>query len=137
VIINLTQHPATVSQRAAGVIDLYGSGLQQAKRLLSFDDLPTRAEIVDRAERLAALAMLFAVSEDPEGDPKDPVAMIGGAPFLMAALEAALVNIGIRPVYAFSTRDSVEETRADGSTQKTSVFNHAGFVNAVDTWRAK
>ncbi|MHB0929605.1 MAG: hypothetical protein ACYC3W_12015, partial [Candidatus Nanopelagicales bacterium] len=59
------------------------------------------------------------------------VAMIGGAPFLMAPLEKALLSIGINPVFAFSERKSVEAHGADGTVTKTQVFKHVGFVPAV------
>lgn len=55
-------------------------------------------------------------------------AMIGGAPYLMAPLEIALRDVGIRPLYAFSVRASVEKTRPDGSVEKINVFKHGGFV---------
>lgn len=58
--------------------------------------------------------------------------MVGGAPFFMAPLEAALRAVNIIPVYAFSKRESVEEKQPDGSVKKTQVFKHAGFVPACD-----
>ena len=57
--------------------------------------------------------------------------MIGGAPFLMSPLESALLNNGIEPVYAFSTRESVEKKLPDGSVQKTNIFKHKGFVPPI------
>ena len=54
--------------------------------------------------------------------------MIGGAPFLMGALESELKNRGIQPMYAFSVRDSVEKQNPDGSVTKQNVFKHAGFI---------
>ena len=54
--------------------------------------------------------------------------MIGGAPFFMAALESALRDVGVTPIYAFSKREVVEEPQSDGSVKKTAVFRHAGFV---------
>ena len=54
--------------------------------------------------------------------------MIGGAPFLMGALESALLDYGITPVYAFSKRESVEEVQKDGSVKKINIFRHAGFI---------
>ena len=57
-------------------------------------------------------------------------AMIGGAPFFMSALEAALKERGVRAVHAFSRRESGEERLPDGSVRKTQVFRHAGWVEA-------
>ena len=54
--------------------------------------------------------------------------MIGGAPYLMGALEVALKKVGIQPVYSFSERVSKEVVLEDGTTQKTSVFCHKGFI---------
>jgi hypothetical protein len=54
--------------------------------------------------------------------------MIGGAPYLMAPLEVALRAHGITPLYAFSVRESVEQTQPDGSVRKIAVFRHGGFV---------
>ena len=36
----------------------------------------------------------------------------------------------IRPVYAFTARDSVDAEQADGSVKKVAVFKHLGFVEA-------
>ena len=60
--------------------------------------------------------------------------MIGGAPFLMAALERELVDTwGMRPVYAFSVRESVDSVQPDGTVRKTAIFRHGGFIH----WETK
>lgn len=46
----------------------------------------------------------------------------------MGALEVALKKVGIQPVYSFSERVSKEVVLEDGTTQKTSVFCHKGFI---------
>jgi len=43
----------------------------------------------------------------------------------------ALRDQGIEPVYAFSVRESIEQTQPDGSVRKVNVFRHAGFVDAA------
>ena len=53
-ILNLTQHASTPEQ---GCIDLQGQALADLKGLLTFDNLPTRQEIVDRAVDLANFAV--------------------------------------------------------------------------------
>jgi len=119
VIVNLTQHEASAEQRAAGVFDLEGGDYFESgagyvlKQLLTFDTLPSREELEQRADQIAALAI----------GTRATIAMIGGAPYLMSALERALKASGIRPVYAFSERVSSEK---DGV--KTSTFRHVGFV---------
>ena len=115
-IINLTQHEASAEQKAAGVIEPAEKG--RVKELLTFDEIPTRVEIRAVASALTEIA----------ADEKVSAAMIGGAPFLMGALEFALRNEGIKPLYAFSKRESIEEKLPDGGTKKITVFNHLGFV---------
>jgi len=114
-VVNLTQHPASQEQILAGVYDLSNKAALQ--RLLTFDNLPSREEIEVAAAGLAELTWGFGS------------AMIGGAPYLMAPLERALRRVGVRPLYAFSVRESTEETQPDGSIKKVNVFRHAGFVD--------
>lgn len=118
-IVNLTQHNPTPEQVAAGV----GEPLAEALPLLNFSDLPTSAQVREVAEKLANLALNAAGGDGGE-------VMLGGAPFLMAPLEEALRARGLRPVYAFSRRESVEEMLHDGSVKKTQIFRHVGFVEA-------
>jgi len=118
-IVNLTQHSATPEQIAAGVEDLRGPALEALRKYLTFDALPARADIESAAEAIAAMALGYEA------------AMIGGAPWLMAPLEAALRRYGVRPLYAFSRREVTEETMPDGSVRKVAVFRHVGFVEAV------
>jgi hypothetical protein len=115
-ILNLTQHSATPEQAAAGVVDLPPDTRAKLSALLTFEDLPKPEELPERAVQIAQLAL---------GCTK---AMIGGAPFLMRPLEQALLIYGIRPVYAFSRRESVEEALPDGTVRKTAVFKHRGLI---------
>lgn len=116
-ILNLTQHAATAEQVAQGVIDLTGDDLAAMKALLTFVGLPSAETIYDRAYEVAKLAQ----AHDAES------VMIGGAPFFMGALERALQKRGIKPLYAFSERVSVEKV-IDGVVVKTNEFKHIGFV---------
>jgi hypothetical protein len=86
--------------------------------LLTFDQMPYIYDIEARAHALALI-----VSESGAAR-----ALIGGAPFLMGALESALKSYGIQPLYAFSRRESVETFNADGSVTKTAIFRHIGFI---------
>lgn len=117
-ILNLTQHPATPEQVAAGVIEPKDKALVQ--RLLTFNNLPTREQIQSRAIELASIAVEHGAYR----------AMVGGAPFLMPALDAALLDVAVEPCYAFSRREVIETIMEDGSVEKTAVFRHAGFVSA-------
>ena len=115
-IVNLTQHRASDEQISAGVVDMPECKL--VSELLTFNELPTIAEMQARAETLASLIHA----------PAGTRVMIGGAPWFMRALESALHKRGYVPVYAFSVRESIDVPQADGSTIKTSVFKHLGFV---------
>jgi hypothetical protein len=135
-ILNLTQHTATPEQRLAGVIDLPEQAAAELRQLLTFsvsgpDGLVSAedayAKVLARADQIVELVVVPAIERDPE----ITAAMIGGAPYLMAPLERALMEIGVTPVYALSDRVSVEETQPDGTVRKVAVFRHAGFV-AVD-----
>lgn len=119
-IINLTQHNATPAQVAEGVADLPEGQRSDLKKLLTFNELPDQHEIGVRAKLVAEMASKASAK----------AAMIGGAPFFMSALENALVSRNIRPLYAFSRRESVEVKGEDGSVSKRSVFVHLGFVEA-------
>ena len=116
-IINMTQHTATPEQIEAGVFDPTPVIAQQIKTLLTFDEIPSPNEMARRAKLLAVLA------DEAGAD----AAMIGGAPFFMSALERTLAGLRVKPLYAFSRRESVEEV-VNGQTVKKSVFKHAGFV---------
>ncbi len=131
-IINLTQHLATPDQSAAGVVDLPPEQRQALIECLTVDELPSREEIIARAEHAAELAVHNGLGGDDGDDPFPDAAMIGGAPWMMRAMEDALLDRGISPVYAFSRRESVEETLPDGSVRKVAVFRHAGFIRASD-----
>lgn len=118
-IINLTQHNETAEQAAVGVYTPNDSEVvAEIRSNLNFTDIPEREEILCKAYVLAEIA-----SEE-----RAEAAMIGGAPYLMGALECALKDKGIKPLYAFSVRESVEKTLPDGSVQKINVFRHKGFV---------
>jgi hypothetical protein len=63
--------------------------------------------------------------------PRPLQVMLGGAPWIVAPLVSALNDMrGVRPVYAFSERVSVDFPQADGTVKKVAVFKHAGFVPA-------
>lgn len=130
-IINLTQHPATPEQVAAGVVDLQGEALTRLKQALTFDELPSRKEVEHRAFYIVRLAFSNGLGGDLDDDPMPTKAMIGGAPFLMSALESALLDECVTPVYAFSVRHSVETALPDGIVVKNNVFKHSGFIVCV------
>ena len=119
-IINLTQHAATTEQLAQGVVDCAPEFKETLGGLLTFEGLPSREEIRGKANALAALAVAYGYD----------AALVGGAPYLMSALESALKAEGVKPLYAFSARESVETTLPDGKVVKTTVFRHLGFVES-------
>lgn len=115
-IINLTQHKASAEQVEAGVFDLPETSVLKA--VLTFVAIPTAENIKQRAKLLAGLALTSNAE----------AAMIGGAPYLMGALEKELKAKGIQPLYSFTERVSVEVENPDGSVTKTAVFKHQGWV---------
>ena len=115
-ILNLTQHNATPDQVAAGVMEPQKKAEIQA--LLTFGELPDYGEITERARKLARIAKGAGATH----------ALIGGAPYLMGALENALLAEGVAPMYAFSQRCCVETAHPDGTVTKSLVFKHQGFV---------
>lgn len=122
-IINLTQHVATPEQKAAGVFDVSPEHRKALQEALTFDAAPTRWEIKARAARVVRI-----MKAEASGDNSDcAVAMLGGAPWLMYDLQAAVKEAGFEAVYAFSQRRSVEKM-VDGKVVKTNEFVHAGFV---------
>ena len=127
-IINLTQHTATAEQMKSGVTDLTGDAAAIVRHLLTFDDIPTGADMDYRATKIAVIAGERLAAEDRDTDDTERLAMIGGAPFFMTSLERALRWADIRPVYAFSVRDSVEQPDGNGGVRKINTFRHAGFV---------
>jgi len=118
-ILNLTQHKATPDQIAEGVYDYENHNLIQ--QLITFDEMPTFSDMIDRADELAKLV----IEEGADA------AMIGGAPYFMPILEFVLFRSNITPLYSFSKRVSEDTVMPDGTIQKTSVFKHRGFYEAT------
>ncbi len=117
-ILNLTQHEASADQVTAGVIE--PSNKSYVLQLITFGELPSRSILTERAAKLTQVV----------NDSRCTYAMIGGAPFFMSILESSLKARGVRPVYAFSQRKSVDEKQLDGSLRKVAVFKHLGFYEA-------
>ena len=117
-IVNLTQHKAASEQVEAGVIE--PADKQRVRGLLTFQELPNKEVIEERANELASIAESMGAKK----------ALIGGAPYLMAPLEKALKEKGITPLYAFSKRVVIENTLPDGSVEKKATFRHEGFIEA-------
>ncbi len=113
IIVNLTQHSASAEQLTAGVVDMPDRKL--VSDLLTFDELPTEVQLINRAETLASLI----------NQPAGTAVMIGGAPFFMSFLIESLKKRGFIPVFAFSKR-----VVSESNGVKTSVFRHEGFINA-------
>jgi hypothetical protein len=125
-ILNLTQHPATPEQVAQGVVDLPADLRVQLSRLLTVDELPSRGEIEERCDAIAAL--VFETETETDNAPAS--VMIGGAPWMMVHLVKALRIAGVvQCLAAFSKRESVERIDpSTGAVTKTAVFRHVGFL---------
>jgi hypothetical protein len=130
-VINMTQHPATAEQKAAGVQDLPDFLRKEVSKIITFEEVPSSEEMMSRAQEVVRLFWQGVGALTPPDRMAGKVghrAMIGGAPFFMSTLEKVLLAHGIEPVHAFSKRESVERGRPDGSVEKVAVFRHAGFV---------
>jgi len=129
-ILNLTQHSASDEQIAEGVVNVPSECRERLTTLLTFDTLPSQEEIMARAEKLAEYA--FRILRDSGDVLNGTEVMIGGAPFFMGPLTNALAECGLKAVFAFSRRESVETVirHGDGTSQtrKSAVFRHLGFV---------
>lgn len=123
-ILNLTQHKSTPEQVAQGVKDLSDGDREVLSGILTFDEIPSKADIRERARKIATMASWSVISDG------EVAAMIGGAPYLMGPLEEELRKQGITPVYAFSKRESEDQIQPDGTVRKVTVFRHVGFVEA-------
>ncbi len=117
-ILNLTQHIATPDQISAGVVEPSPADKALIQSALTFDTLPDSMILRTRAETLA----MYVSGTGHKS------AMIGGAPYFMAPLEKALINSCVRPLYAFSVRETDEQTQPDGSVKTVAAFRHAGFI---------
>lgn len=120
-IWNATQHTATPEQREQGVVDLPAEERENMAKFLTFEELPNSMQL--RMHSIAVVGHILAAGAKP-GDR----VMIGGAPFFMEELSHSCREAGLVPVFAFSRRESVEKQMPDGSTVKTAVFRHLGFV---------
>jgi hypothetical protein len=128
-ILNLTQHVTTDEQEAQLVVAPRMTK-DEIKKLLTFEEIPSKEEIEVRATKLAEIAVSEASMYAGDTDNKIWITrvMIGGAPYLMGALEKAIRECGFAPVYAFSKRESVDQPQPDGAVKKIAVFRHCGFV---------
>lgn len=117
-ILNLTQHPASAEQKEVGVVD--HPKLAELKALLTFEELPTPADLVDRARAIVELI-----------PPEYTKVMIGGPSWFMSTLESEIYGLTEGAVlvgHAFTFRRSVESIDDEGNVVKTSKFMHEGFI---------
>ena len=139
-MVNLTQHALTKEQYTYNNEELtvvtYKAYTKEVQNdiveFLTFNKIPTKEEILKRADLLAIIAgNTIRQAEDLSEIPATrKYALIGGAPYLMGPLEKALKEKGIQPLYAFSKRISIETTQPDGSVIKTAKFVHEGYIEA-------
>lgn len=130
-IMNFTQHRCTQEQLEAGIIDCPEQYREKLCKLLTFDEIPDRELVWQRAVEIVQLFETIAVDlgfdYDAPNDERTLYPMIGGAPFLMSHLENAFYDANLKVHYAFSRRESVEQIQEDGSVRKVAVFRHAGL----------
>ena len=128
-IMNFTQHRCTQEQLDAGILDCPEQYRNKLSELLTFDELPSKEFVWQRAVSIASLFEVIAVDLGFDYSNEDMALypMIGGAPFLMSALELAFEDVGLHCYYAFSKRESVDQVQPDGSIRKVAVFRHIGL----------
>jgi len=114
--LNLTGFPATPEQALEGVVEPVELAAIQAANTFLY--LPTAPVLRDRARFLA----LYAKNSGYRS------ALIGGEDFFMPFLEGALLDVRVRPLYSFCSREIREQVRMDGSVRRTVVKVHKGFV---------
>ena len=124
-ILNFTQHTLTREQ----LDSLVGEGFslenieteaeEWVKALLTFTNISDE-ELKFRARALADYAQI-------QCEATDVIVDVDGAPYLMGALEKALIENGIKPRYAFTEYVVVETMNQDGSTTETSVIRQSGW----------
>ncbi|MDD9919839.1 MAG: hypothetical protein OXR68_04350 [Alphaproteobacteria bacterium] len=119
-IFNLTQHTATQTQVDQGVVE--PSDKEAVQALLTIEELPERSELSDRATKLAEIVKESGCE----------FAMIGGAPYFMPILAQELKVKGIKSLYSFSQRRSIDK-HVDGKVVKSQVFEHIGFFDGTPT----
>ena len=123
-VINFTQHTLTKEQIDSLVEEGFSlenieiEAPQWLKDRLTFTSCPTREDVAFRARELADYAKRLLATD----------VVLGGAPYFMGALEVALDFEEIKFRYAFTERMAVETVNPDGTTTKTSVFRHSGWV---------
>lgn len=89
-ILNLTTKNITPELTSLGVIEPLNK--DQVIKLLAFDTLPLKDDMILRAIKLADICIYHKVNK----------AMIGGIDFFMCTLEHVLMENSIKPVYSFS-----------------------------------
>ena len=107
-IMNLTQYKATPEQHSAGVRDLEGEDFILLKELMTFEELPNKKDISNRASQIALLASNVAARE---GIPRTDVSvMIGGPGYWLPELTDALVSVGFVVLQSFTRWEVVVST---------------------------
>lgn len=91
--LNLTAQPATAEQLEEGVVDLPEAAATKLQQLLTFTRIPQQNLLAARAADIAELAVQAGATH----------AVIGGEPYFVGHLEAALKAQGIQPLYVFPT----------------------------------
>ena len=124
-ILNFTQNTLTREQ----LDSLVGEGFSLEnieteaegwlKDFLTFTSYPSDEELKFRARALADYARIQEAT--------DVIVDVDGAPYLIGALEKALIENGIKPRYAFTEYVVVETMNQDGSTTETSVIRQSGW----------
>lgn len=115
-IYNFTQHKCTREQIKDDIIEVPNHSYVQ--KLLTFESIPSKEEVYDRAKILADYAQSISASK----------VMLGGALYLMGPLTEELKKRNINVCFSFTKRESMETIDQDGNVIKTLKFRHLGIV---------
>lgn len=124
-VYNLTQHTATADQINAGVVEVPEELREALLGALNFESLPTNQEVYSSAQTIGRIMEVL------NPDFGEIQFMVGGAPYLMAALVTFAPCYDM--VFAYSDRVSEEVHMPNGSVQKVTSFKHVGFVPMLST----
>ena len=114
-ILNLTPNAATPEQQLEGAVELEEEfERRRIRELLAFADPPGRPVLLWRAAEIVGL--LGKWGRLPEAD----AALIGGPPWFLPYLAAALRREGVTPLHAFAPPDPGEAK--DGRSGRKAVF---------------
>lgn len=119
-IINMTIHNLTPSQKTDGGFEPSEEVKSKIKDILLIANIPTRENLEERARAFAQLCSVINTTGTKF--------LIGsGTPSIQPMIVRELEKLGIDYVYSHSERECVETHNIDGTVTKNYVFEHKGW----------